>query len=162
MATWVMHNCQRAHRIPRAWLRRCLTKAFKRLRVTDQGIIAVSFIDELLMRRLHGQFLHDRRPTDVLTFRYANGTRPQRATPSPPHQEAWWGGSPDREALGDILVSPSAAQRYAKQHGVLYRDELARYVVHGLLHWVGCDDKTPRQQRRMRALEDRLLAKGQT
>mgnify|MGYP001612559183 CR=1 FL=1 len=59
---------------------------------------------------------------------------------------------------GEILIAPACAKRYARRHGLGYQEELARYVVHGLLHWVGHDDATPLQQRRMRALEDQLLA----
>jgi probable rRNA maturation factor len=60
--------------------------------------------------------------------------------------------------IGEILVAPEAAQRYARRHRLSYRDELARYVVHGLLHWCGHDDRTAAQQQKMRAVEDKLLA----
>ncbi|MBI3324798.1 MAG: rRNA maturation RNase YbeY [Candidatus Omnitrophica bacterium] len=61
--------------------------------------------------------------------------------------------------IGEIVVSPDFAREYAKAHGLSYREELARYVIHGLLHWVGHDDRTASQQRRMRRMEDELLAK---
>ena len=73
--------------------------------------------------------------TDVLAFRYD--------------------GEP---IVGEVLVAPAVALTYARQHRLAYAEELARYVVHGLLHWAGYEDRTMKQQRWMRAQEDRLLA----
>lgn len=87
------------------------------------------------MQRVNRQFLRHRGLSDVVCFRY--GREP---------------------VLGEILVSPAFARAYAKAHRLSYRQELARYVVHGLLHWKGYDDRTPRQRGRMRKMEDKLLA----
>jgi len=87
------------------------------------------------MRAANRKFLRHQGLTDVLSFRY-----------------------PNEAVAGEILIAPAAARQYAKRHGIPYRQELARYVLHGLLHWLGHEDRTSRQQRRMRALEDKLLA----
>ena len=86
------------------------------------------------MRKLNRRFMRHDRLTDVLSFRY-------------PHELV----------IGEVLIAPACARRYARQHQVAYRLELARYVIHGLLHWVGHNDRTVQEQRRMRALEDTLL-----
>ena len=96
----------------------------------------IVFVDAATMRRVHGTFLRQRTMTDVLTFRYD-----------------------DAALLGEIVIAPSAARAYAAQHGLSYRHELARYVAHGLLHWLGHDDRTRAQQRQMRLLENQLLVK---
>jgi rRNA maturation RNase YbeY len=115
------------------------------------------------MRTLNRRFLRHDRPTDVLTFRY-DGARPSRTGSgrggsglganrhSQPRAQ-----SPE-PIIGDILIAPDEARRYARAHGLAYSLELSRYVVHGLLHWLGHDDRTPRQQTRMRRMEDRILA----
>ncbi|MBI4323370.1 MAG: rRNA maturation RNase YbeY [Candidatus Omnitrophica bacterium] len=124
--------------MPVAWLSRVARCAARRLRVALRGELVVTFIDDRTMRRLNWRFLRHRGVTDVLTFRYS------------------------REPLaGEILIAPAVAKRYARRHGLGYREELARYVVHGLLHWTGREDQTTAQRRRMRALEDRLLASCQ-
>jgi probable rRNA maturation factor len=64
--------------------------------------------------------------------------------------------------IGEIFISPALARAYAREHDLAYDTELARYVVHGLLHWLGHDDKTAAQQRKMRALEDSLLVSPQS
>ena len=86
------------------------------------------------MRAVNRRFTGHTGVTDVLSFRY-----------------------PDEPIVGEIVVAPACARSYARRCGLSYRQELGRYVVHGLLHWVGHEDKTPAQQRAMRALEDRLL-----
>ena len=88
------------------------------------------------MRRLNRQLLHHDVLTDVLTFRY-----------------------PDEPIIGEILVAPACARLAAGWYKTSYRQELARYVIHGFLHWVGYEDRTAAQQRRMHALEDDLLAR---
>ncbi|MGD0614216.1 MAG: rRNA maturation RNAse YbeY [Verrucomicrobiota bacterium] len=44
-------------------------------------------------------------------------------------------------------------------HGEIFicLEELARYVIHGLLHLTGYDDRRPGDRRRMKLEEDRLL-----
>ena len=128
-------NRQRRDRVPVAWLSRVARCGARRLHIAWRGELTVSFIDYQTMRRLNWRFLRHRGVTDVLTFRYSH-----------------------EPLSGEILIAPACAKRYARRHGLGYQKELARYVVHGLLHWVGHDDATPLQQRRMCALEDQLLA----
>lgn len=121
--------------VPLAWLRRVACCAAARLGIRQAGRLSVVFLDRATMRALNRRFARHDRLTDVLSFRY-----------------------PGEPIIGEILVAPASARLYARAHRRSYRDELARYVIHGLLHWVGHDDKTPAQQRKMRAMEDRLLA----
>ena len=132
--TVTVRNEQRNAPVNTAHMTRLARCAVRRLRIRARGTLAITFIDAPRMRALNRRFLHHDRTTDVLCFRY------------------------DREpVVGDILISPSAARDYARANGLTYAEELARYVVHGLLHWVGHEDHTPAQQRKMRAMEDRLL-----
>lgn len=125
--------------VPR--LARLARRAARTLGIRGRGRLDVTFIDARRMRALNKRFLRHDAPTDVLSFRYDG--RP--GTASGP------------TVAGEILIAPSEARAYAKRHGLSYEAELARYVIHGLLHWKGYEDKTLTQQRRMRALEDRLL-----
>lgn len=146
-------NHQRTEPIPTAWLRALARRSLRALRVTHPGTLPVVFVDARTMRRLNRTFLRHDRLTDVLSFRYA-----------PPHQTSdlrlqTTVNTEDKRLtiVGEIVVAPAAARAYAIRHRLPYRQELARYVVHGLLHWVGYEDRTPGQQRLMRQLEDRLL-----
>ena len=58
---------------------------------------------------------------------------------------------------GDIVVSGETARRAARELGWQPRQELAYYVVHGLLHLAGYDDLTPGERRRMRKAERTVM-----
>ena len=135
-------------------LARCVVR---RLSIRHAGTLAIIFIDGRQMRQLNQRFLQHDRSTDVLSFRYEDpSARRGLARDSAP---AWPTSGGLREAVvGEILIDPRHARRYAAHHVIPYKQELARYVIHGLLHWLGHDDNTPAQQRAIRAMEDRLLA----
>jgi len=167
MARLQLTNAQRAHPVPLARLRRVARCAAGRLGIRAAGEIAVTFIDSTRMRALNKRFLRHDRTTDVLSFRYngAPGRLPARLSAAPTAQAGRAQAGPSGSSLahgpviGELLIDPGMARRYAAAHDVPYPTELARYVIHGLLHWLGHEDRTPLQQRKMRKLEDRLLAR---
>ena len=91
--------------------------------------VTVAILNPAEMAKLNWKFLRHRGPTDVLSF--------------PP---------------GDIAVCPAVARREAKERGILWQEELLRYVVHGCLHLRGYDDKKPAAKKRMWARQERLVA----
>lgn len=56
-----------------------------------------------------------------------------------------------------IVVNAELARRQARLRGHSPRAELALYIVHGILHQLGFDDRTIAEARRMHREEDRLL-----
>ncbi len=129
-----VHNLQREAPVDTARMARLARCAIRRLRIRTRGTFAITFIGARRMRSLNKRFLRHDRMTDVLSFRYD--------------------GEP---VVGEILIAPRAARAYATRYDISYTEELSRYVVHGLLHWLGHEDRTAHQQRAMRAREDRLL-----
>jgi probable rRNA maturation factor len=136
-------NAQRAIPVNMSRMAQVARWAIRRLHIRTPGTLTITFIGPQRMRRLNKRFLGHDWSTDVLSFRY-DGV------------ESRSGGCAG--VVGDLLIAPSLARAYAKQHGTSFTQELSRYVVHGLLHWIGHDDRTAAQQRAMRAREDRLLA----
>lgn len=104
-----------------------------------RGHIDVAIVGDETIARLHGQYLGDSRPTDVLTFDL---------------------GDSDETVEGQVVVSGETAAREAARRGVSFEAELMLYVVHGLLHLLGFRDDGPGAARRMHAEEDRLLEKA--
>ena len=96
--------------------------------------LAVSLLltDDAEIARLHGEFLGDPTPTDVISFDLGDGA--------------------------EIVVSVTTARRCSKAAGHRLADEVVLYVVHGLLHCCGFDDITAADRRRMRAAERAILA----
>ena len=130
-----------------AALARC---TLRHLRIRRPGTIAIAFIGAQRMRTLNKRFLRHDRVTDVLSFRY-DGAPARRGGDAAMRRRG--------QVAGEILIAPAMARSYARQHGVPYEQELSRYVVHGLLHWLGREDRTKSQQRDMRVMEDQLLAR---
>ena len=100
--------------------------------------LSIAMVDDASMSALHEQFMNDPSPTDVLTFDLRDDE--------------------DADGLdGEIVVSVDTARREAARRGLEPREELLRYVIHGVLHLVGLNDHTPSDRRRMRSAEDSVL-----
>ena len=61
---------------------------------------------------------------------------------------------------GDVVVSADFAKRYARKNRVPYKQELARYLVHGTLHLLGYDDKRTKDRDRMHRRQEKILAEA--
>lgn len=58
---------------------------------------------------------------------------------------------------GDLFISIDRVRENADSFGVRFEHELARVMVHGLLHLCGFGDKTEKEQKEMRGAEDFYL-----
>lgn len=119
-----------------AWFERVARRALVAIGAAGAEI-GVLVVDDRRIARLHQEWMQDPEPTDVITFDL--------------------GSDPPRRLVGDIAVSAETAQRMAKELGWQPRQELAYYIVHGLLHLAGYDDLTPGERRRMRKAEREVL-----
>jgi rRNA maturation RNase YbeY len=99
--------------------------------------IGIVFVNDKKMVELNGTYLHHYYTTDVLSFPFEDSSH----------------GSLE----GEVYVNLDQAKRQAAQYKVALAEEARRLVIHGVLHLVGYDDVTRRQQNAMRKLEDRYL-----
>jgi probable rRNA maturation factor len=102
------------------------------------GSISVAVVDDATIRVINRRHLDHDCPTDVISFVLSDPDDP--------------------ELSGELVVSAEMAAATAKEAGVSPRDELALYVVHGLLHLCGHDDTTDVARRAMRRREGEILA----
>lgn len=58
---------------------------------------------------------------------------------------------------GDIFVSVERVEDNARSLNVIFQDELARVMVHGVLHLAGYLDQTDEEEENMRRLESHYL-----
>jgi probable rRNA maturation factor len=100
-------------------VRRLATLVLRRERVR-QALLSIAFVSRRQMARLNRQHLGHQGATDVLTF--ALGRSGARAP-----------------LVGDIYIATDVVREQARRHGVAVREELARVVVHGVLHALGHD-----------------------
>lgn len=98
--------------------------------------LGLEMVGDRRMRRLNREYRGRDRTTDVLAF-------PLRTEQGP--------GSP---LLGDVVVSVPAAIRQWPLYSDTLDEELARLLIHGILHLLGYDhEKGPSEARRMRRTE---------
>ena len=62
---------------------------------------------------------------------------------------------------GDIFISIDQVASNAKKYGVKVSIELARVLIHGVLHLIGYLDKSDKEREIMRSREDFYLVKGE-
>ncbi len=107
--------------------------------------MSIALVDDAEITRLHGEFLGDPTPTDVIAF-------PLRDADDPP--------APDGEddPLGEVVASAETAIREAAERGLPAERELLLYLVHGTLHLLGYDDHDPDERAVMHARQEELLA----
>ncbi len=59
---------------------------------------------------------------------------------------------------GEIFISTERVNENAKTRKIPFQTELARVLVHGVLHLIGYDDHTDEERQQMRAKEDYYLS----
>lgn len=97
------------------------------------ALLSIAFVTPRTMARLNRAHLGHRGPTDVLAFAFAPPVvgAARRARPARTR--------PGDGVVGDVYIAPSVARRNAARWNVGVREELARLVVHGVLHVIGYD-----------------------
>ena len=112
-------------------------------KLSDRNEVGLVITDDAHLRELNAQYRHQDRPTNILSFAYAE-TNPKDFVPKG-----------DEYYLGDIYISYDRVEAQAKQARVRNKDEFARLFVHGLFHLAGVHHGSAKEAKRMEALEDR-------
>jgi len=99
--------------------------------------LSIALVDDATIHSINRTHLGHDWPTDVITFPLAEPGEPVLA--------------------GELVVSAETACAAARELDVEPAQELALYVVHGLLHLCGYDDKDDDSRQRMRQRENELL-----
>ena len=106
----------------------------------EQAELSVSLLADGEMAALNERWRGRSGPTDVLSFSLLEGE----------------GREHRRQLLGDVVIGVEVAARQARRAGRGLDDEVARLLVHGVLHLLGHDHERAAQARAMRAEERRL------
>jgi probable rRNA maturation factor len=106
----------------------------------DSAELSVCLVEDDTIEALNAAHRGKRRPTDVLSFSLIEGSHAQFR----------------RGLLGDVVIGVETAARQASAQGRDLNDEIARLLIHGVLHLLGHDHVRAAEARRMRAEERRL------
>jgi rRNA maturation RNase YbeY len=97
--------------------------------------LAYNFCSDEELLQMNKQFLRHNTYTDIITFDYSEGNT----------------------LSGEIYISVDRVKENAARFKTETANELLRVMAHGVLHLCGYKDKSPLQQKKMRAAEDRAL-----
>jgi len=92
--------------------------------------VVVTLVSDQRIAAIHLQFMDIPGATDVITFEH-----------------------------GEIIVSTETARRCAKERGHSTEEEIALYIIHGLLHLNGHLDATPVERQVMHDVQNRVWLK---
>ena len=128
-------NRQRAVKVDLPKIRRivevalplCVRKPRKK-GMTLPAEVEITLLGEAAIAKVHGEFLQDPTPTDVITFEH-----------------------------GEILIGVPIAAANAKKFRHPADHEVALCAIHGLLHLLGYDDLTEKERVIMHARQEEIL-----
>jgi probable rRNA maturation factor len=112
-----------------------------------EGTLSVAFIGPGRMRKLNRTYRGKNRVTDVLAF-------PQKKLPQEPY-------SPELQkvqGLGEVVICLREIKKNAKRFNESFEKELARVLIHGILHLLGYDhEKSDAEAKKMKEKEEKYL-----
>ncbi|GEP43240.1 rRNA maturation RNase YbeY [Brevifollis gellanilyticus] len=135
-----VHNHQRKHKLDTRWLKKvakaALPECLSAAKSADAPLhqleeIEISLISDEEIARVHGEFLEDPTPTDVITFHH-----------------------------GEILISTDTAESQGSENGNSVADETALYIIHGLMHLGGWDDHEAEEAAEMARIQEGIWKKA--
>lgn len=116
------------------FLKKVSLSCLKALR--DKKSVSVILVGDKKIKELNKIYRHKDRVTDVLSF----------------------GDWEDEHFLGEIVICLPQARRQAKAYGVSLKQELARLLIHGMLHLRGYEHEQSRAEAaRMFKRQERML-----
>lgn len=101
----------------------------------DEGEINYIFCDDEYLHKINVEYLDHDTLTDIISFDYTVGNLIQ----------------------GDIFVSIERVKDNANDFNVSFEDELKRVLSHGVLHYCGYKDKSPKDEALMRSKEEEKM-----
>ena len=135
-------NRQRTKKINTRLLKQIVAELLAELEIAEAEL-GIHFVGAKEMARVNWQFLQHEGSTDVITFDH-------RDCPLPiPHCQL--------EISGELFICVDDAIQQAKEFKTTWQSEVARYIVHGVLHLTGYDDLKPALRRKMKREENRLV-----
>ncbi|MBA5629030.1 rRNA maturation RNase YbeY [Moheibacter lacus] len=94
------------------------------------------FCDDEYLLDINIQYLDHDYYTDVIGFQYSEG----------------------KEISGDVYISVDRVRENAENHQKSFENELARVMIHGILHFMNYKDKTEEEAKKMKEAEERHLS----
>lgn len=99
------------------------------------AVTEITIVSDCVISKIHGDFLNDPTPTDVITFAHS-------------------------DELGEILIGAETVMAQATTFHQPLEHEIARCIIHGLLHLLGYDDLTSEEHTLMHQQQELVLKRS--
>jgi len=120
-------------------IKSAILKAISSQSRKESGELTICFVDDKKIKQLNQKYLHRHMPTDVLAFDLS-------------------GARDSKNIFADIIISTDTAVRNARTFKTNPLYEIYLYIVHGVLHILGYNDKNANQRKIMDKEAARILA----
>ena len=104
------------------------------------ALVDITFVSNRRIRALNKMYMGRDRATDVLSFTL--------------EEKLIWR---KKKLIGDVYISSDMARKNAVRFKTNFRKEIFLYVIHGSLHLLSFGDKTVKEKRKMRNLEQKFF-----
>jgi len=119
-------------RIDKKFLKSTALKILKKEKIKKN--IGIALVGTKEIKSLNKQHRKKNQPTDVLSFGSINDVLPQ------------------------IVICPKEVEKNAKKNKISFKEELARVLIHGILHLSGLDHKTKKEEIKMFQKQEEYLS----
>ena len=121
------------HDLDSKWIRSGVESVVKGEGRNADTNINIIFVDDAFIQDMNRTYLKKDRPTDVISFLL------------------------EEDVFGEVYVSLDTAQSQSVAYQVSFQEEVARLVIHGVLHLLGYDDNTDDERKIMTHKENIYL-----
>lgn len=126
-------NNQSGVEVDKKFVRASAMAAFRAKDIKNKEL-SIAFVDENKIRELNRIYRKLDRATDVLSFESGDG-----------------------DLLGEIAISPQAVLKRSGEEN--FEKDLARVLIHGILHLLGYDHNKKKNRGEMREEEEKIILK---
>ena len=120
----------------------------------DNAELSILLTDNAGIQKLNKRYLKKDKPTDVLSFPMYDFKPELSGTGEGTNLFL----SDSKPILGDIVISVETAKAQANANDVTLMEEMARLLIHGILHLLGFDhEKGRKEAQKMKKEEKRLM-----
>jgi probable rRNA maturation factor len=132
-------NRNKKFRLNEVLLKRAALEVLKDVRMPRLAELEIILLSDRAIRPLNKKYKDADRPTDVLSFNI---------------DACEFGRG---KCFGEIFISTDMALKNSKAYGTTFENELALYIIHGILHLSGYEDYTAKDKLRMSKKQEIIL-----
>lgn len=134
-----IHNKNKKFKLNELFLKRLAFEALDIVKGRGVGELEIVFLSDKAIKPLNNKYMGENRPTDVLSFNIDTDEFGKKGF------------------FGELFISTDTALANSRVYGTRLENEIALYVIHGILHLFGYEDYTKKDRMEMSKKQDKVL-----